>query len=278
MTDLDAFRNFEVAGWEKKAEAYHTFFTPITSRVIEQLLDAARVGSGTKVLDVATGPGYVAARAAARGASVVGVDVARPMLALATKLHPGLQFRQADAEQLPFSANSFDAVVSNFVVPHLAYPERAAAELARVLAPGGRLALTMWDVANRSRLLGLFAEAIERVGAPEPAGLPPGPPFLHFSSDDEFAKLLQSARLQRIEVRRIAFTHRVPGPAELWNGVLGGGVRTSAFILGQTREIQERIRAAFDDLAQEYQKGDGLEIPISVKLASGDKTVTASVV
>ena len=140
----DAFDAFEAAGWEEKAVAYERFFGVIAGRLIEPLLTAAAVGVGAKVLDVATGPGWVAAQAAARGASVVGVDVAEAMIARARSAHPELEFRRADAHELPFTDASFDAVVGNLAVMHLSRPERAIAEFARVLRPGGRLALTAW--------------------------------------------------------------------------------------------------------------------------------------
>lgn len=275
MIDADAFHKFEVERWEKKAEPYHDFYGPITQRVIDHLLDAAAVSRGTKLLDVATGPGYVAARAAQRAASVVGVDVAQQMIALARRLYPGIEFRHADAEHLPFPAGSFEAVVSNFVVPHLARPEQAVTEFFRVLAPGGKLAITTWDAPQKSRLFGVFLDAVEEVGACPPPDLPPGPPFMRFSSDEEFSNLLRSVGLDAVKVRTISFTHRFANADELWNGTLAGGVRTSALILGQTREVQARIRAVFDRLVRPYSKDRGLEIPAAVKLASGRKPVNA---
>jgi len=137
VIDADAFNAFEAAGWETKAVGYDRFFGAITSRVIEPLLDAAAVGSGSHVLDVASGPGYVAAAAARRGASVVGLDISSAMVALATKAHPDVDFRQGDVHDLALPDGSFDAVVANFLILHLGRPEQAAAELARVLAPGG---------------------------------------------------------------------------------------------------------------------------------------------
>lgn len=68
---------------------------------------------------------------------MVGVDVAAAMVQLAGSLYPGIDFQAADAEALPFEDGSFDAVVSNFIVPHLGRPERAVGELARVLEIGG---------------------------------------------------------------------------------------------------------------------------------------------
>jgi SAM-dependent methyltransferase len=140
--DPDAFDTFEAEGWEEKAAAYERFFGVITGRVVEPLLAAASVGVGTRVLDVATGPGWVAARAAERGASVVGIDVAEAMIARAQSAHPGLEFRRADAHELPFADASFDAVVGNLAIMHLSRPERAMTEFVRVLRPGGWLVLT----------------------------------------------------------------------------------------------------------------------------------------
>ncbi len=271
--DAEAFRSFEVAGWEKtgKAEAYHDFFGPITSRAIDPLLAAAHVASAMRVLDVATGPGYVAARASERGASAVGVDIAQPMVALARKLHPTIEFREADAERLPFADESFDAVLGNFVILHLAQPEQATAEFARVLRPGGRVALSVWDFPDRMRLLGIILDAVDAAGASAPPDIPAGPPFYRFSSDEEFTGLLVGAGLERIQIERLSFLHRLSGADELWEAMLGSTVRTAALLLGQTQEMRQRIRAALDHLLLEYAAGDGLELPVSIKLASGQK-------
>jgi predicted methyltransferase len=69
-----AFRAFEHAGWESIPTRYHNAFGDLTTQAIEPLLEGVDVRRGVRVLDVATGPGYVAAAAAQRGASVVGVD------------------------------------------------------------------------------------------------------------------------------------------------------------------------------------------------------------
>lgn len=269
--DPDAFNAFEAAGWEQRAHDYDRFLGSITTRLVDPLLDAAAVETGTRVLDVATGPGYVAARAAQRGASVVGVDVAGAMVALARRLHPGLDVREADAQALPFEGDSFDAVVANFLILHLGRPEQAATEFVRVLAPGGRVALTAWDLPDRARFLGVFLDAVAEAGATPPADLPAGPDFFRFSRDEELDALLGEPGLVDLEVKTIAFTHRVSTPDELWGGLLGGAVRTSALILGQPEEMRHRIREAFDRRVAEYQEADGLELPVSVKLVAGRK-------
>jgi SAM-dependent methyltransferase len=271
QVDPDAFNAFEAAGWEQQADGYHRFFGPITTRMIEPLLDVASVGRGTRVLDVASGPGYVAAACVARGAVVTGLDVAQDMVALARRLQPQLDFVQGDAEALPFDDGSFDAVVGNFVVLHLGRPEQAAAGFARVLAPGGTLALSAWDVPERARLFGVFLDAVAEAGAEPPGHVPEGPPFFRFSEDDEFARLLGDAGLRDVEVRTIRFTHSVASADELWHGLLDGTVRTRALVLGQPMATQARIRAAFDRVVGEYAADGGLELPVSMKLASGRK-------
>jgi SAM-dependent methyltransferase len=269
--DADAFNAFEAAGWEERAGGYHGFFGPITSRVVEPLLDAAEVGPGTRVLDVASGPGYVAASCLARGATVVGLDVAHEMVALAGRLHPGIEFVQGDVERLPFDGGSFDAVVGSFLILHLGRPEQAARELARVLAPGGRLALSTWDLPEYARVFGVFLDAVAEAGAGAPADVPAGPPFFRFSEDRELAGLLARVGLTDVLVRTISFTHRVSDPDELWDGFLGGTVRTRVLVLGQPKPVQRRIRAAFDRIVAEHAVDGGLELPVAAKVGSGRK-------
>ena len=189
--DLDAFDEFEASAWEERVEGYAGFFGAVTGRLVEPLLDAAHVGQDTRVLDIATGPGYVAAEAAGRGARVWGVDVAEAMVARAQAEHPGVEFMRADAQSLPFQDGAFDAVVGNFGLPHFGRPELAVAEGARVLAPDGRLALTTWDAPAEMRMFGVFLEAVADAGAGPPDGLPPGPDVFRFSDDGEFRRLLE---------------------------------------------------------------------------------------
>jgi SAM-dependent methyltransferase len=269
--DADAFNAFEAAGWEGRALVYDRAFGATTSQAVESLLDAAAVGPGTRVLDLATGPGYVAARAAERGATVIGVDIAETMVALARRLHPGLDFRQADAHALPFQDASFDAVVGNFAILHLGRPEEAMAEFVRTLAPGGRIALTVWDVPARARFIGVVLDAVAEAGAQPPEGVPVGPDFFRFSVDEEFDAVLDGQGLEDCQVSTLAFTYRVSSADEFWDGLLGGTVRVSALVLGQPEEMQHRIREAFDRGMDRYRTADGFELPVSVKLASGRK-------
>ena len=269
--DLDAFDEFEASAWEERVEGYAGFFGDITGRLVEPLLNVARVGPGTRVLDVATGPGYVAAEAARRGATVWGVDVAEAMLARANAEHPDIEFRRADAQSLPFEDAAFDAVVGNFGLPHFARPELAVAESARVLAPGGRLALTTWDAPAEMRRFGVFLEAVAEVGAGPPDGLPPGPDVFRFSDDGEFRRLFEGQGLVDVEVRRVAFTHPVRSFEDLWRALQRGTVRMASLVLGQSEETREGIRAALERRLATYRTDGHFDLPVSVKLCSGGK-------
>ena len=269
--DLDAFRAFEASGWESRADPYDRFFGPVTDRVAEPLLDAAQVGSGMKVLDLATGPGYVAGRAASRHANVIGIDIAAAMVALAGSRHPGLTFQVADAENLPFADETFDAIVGNFVLPHLGQHELAVAEWARVLVPGGMLALSMWDSPEHNRLLGVVSDAVASVDMSAPTGIPAGPPTFQFSPDDALTGLVESAGFQGPMVERIRFTHPVPDAEQFWHGIVTGSVRTAALFAGQPPDTLSQIRAAFDRIVSDFAVDGHLEVPVSVKIVSGRK-------
>jgi hypothetical protein len=141
----------------------------------------------------------------------------------------------------------------------------------RVLRPGGRLALTAWDLPERARFLGLFLDAVREAEATAPADLPAGPDFFRFSVDAEFDALMRDHGLEERAVTKIAFTHRVASADALWDGLLGGSVRTAALILRQPEPVRQRIRDAFNRLVAPYRHGDALELPVSAKLASGRK-------
>ncbi len=235
------------------------------------MLDATQVGAGQAVLDLATGPGYVAAEATARGAVPTGIDVAHAMLELARELHPGIEFIQASVADLPFGEESFDAAVGNFMILHVGEPERVAREIVRVVRPGGSVALSTWDLPERTLLFGVILDAIADAGAVPPADLPAGPPVFRFADDGEFARLLTGVGFEGAEVRTIAFRQSFPDSDTVWEGMVGATVRTAPLVTSQSKEVQQKIRAAFDARISEYRTNRGVELPISVKIASARK-------
>ena len=271
MIDAEAFRAFEQQGWDKRADSYGQFFAAVSDHNVEPLLETAAITAGDRVLDVGCGPGNLAAAAAGRGASVVGADLSPVMVAMAQSRHPELEFHQADAERLPFPDGTFDAVLANLLIPHLPRPEAALAELVRVLKRDGRLAVSMWDRPEHSRLVGVIWEAIAEVGAPPPPGIPPGPPPFRYSDENELVGLLRSAGLMDVSPHRVEFSHSVATGEEVWKGWTEGSVRTASSVIDQPAAVQGRIRAAFDRRIGLYVTDRGLSVPVSFLVASGRK-------
>jgi SAM-dependent methyltransferase len=139
----------------------------------EQLCEALDLRSGSTVLDVAAGNGNVSLAAARRYCEVVSTDYVPALLArgreraLAERLE--IEFREADAEALPFANASFDAVVSTFGVMFTPEQERAASELARVCKPGGKIGLASW---TPDGFVGRLFKVIGK-HVPPPAGVKP---------------------------------------------------------------------------------------------------------
>jgi demethylmenaquinone methyltransferase / 2-methoxy-6-polyprenyl-1,4-benzoquinol methylase len=105
----------------------------------ERAADLARVGSGSRALDVATGTGDLAIELAGRGASVTGIDFAPAMLRVARGKAPHIAFERGDALALPFGDAEFDAVTVGFGARNFADLDRGLREMARVTRPGGRV-------------------------------------------------------------------------------------------------------------------------------------------
>jgi SAM-dependent methyltransferase len=269
--DVEAFRAFESRGWEAKAVAYHESFTAITNRAIDSLLNAVGVHSGMRLLDVGTGAGFAASAAASLGADAIGIDGTAAMVELASSLHPEVEFRQADAEHLPFADATFEAVVSNFVLPHLPRPRAAVDEMVRVLTREGRLALSIWDVPARNRLFGIMADAVQHAAASPPPDVPAGPPTSSHYGTSELTELFQTAGLSDVNVRSFEFRYRLRNSDELWAAMTEGTVRAAATVHGQPPSLQRDIRVAFDALASVYAVGGELEIPVSFKIAVAGK-------
>jgi ubiquinone/menaquinone biosynthesis C-methylase UbiE len=268
----DAFAAFEQAGWEAgRASPYHHRLGAITSRPIPALLDAARVAGGSAVLDVATGPGYAAALAAERGAAVVAVDLSHEMLELAASLHPEVEFRHADANALPFEDATFDAVVSNLLMPHVADLPAVVGDQVRVLRPGGRVAMTTWDPAPPT-FLSAMLETLHAVGAVPPPELPAGPSFFQYAADDEFASLLAGAGLADPAVETIHFTHAIEDAGTFVDDLSAGTVRMGVLIDSQPADVQAAIRSGFAERLEQWRAGSGYELRCSIKLGSGTRT------
>jgi SAM-dependent methyltransferase len=153
------------AAYDEHAAEYARLLDPTLAGVVERLAELAGARRGVRLLDLATGTGAVARAAAARGASVVGVDVSAAMLAVARELSPEIDFRSADAHGLPFRDGEFDVVVCGLAVSHFHEPLRALGEALRVLREGGRLVASTWGTGGGTRSSDTVVEVLKRYGA-----------------------------------------------------------------------------------------------------------------
>lgn len=265
--DPNSFHDFEHAGWERAAAFYGDAFGALTAQTAGPMLDSARVAAGTRLLDVASGPGFIAGAAADRGAAVVGLDFSTAMVAEARRRLPALTFREGDAEALPFEADGFDAVVMNFGLLHLARPDTAIAEAHRVLRAGGRYAFTVWAAPERAVGFGMVLRAVDELGKND-VPLPEGPPFFRFSDAAETRRTLEEAGFTDVGVRELPLTWRLTSADAVFEALSRGGVRTAALLRGQTPEALAAIRAAVRRGVESYAMDSGFALPMPAVLAS----------
>jgi SAM-dependent methyltransferase len=265
--DTVEFHDFERTGWERAAGFYGDAFGELTAQMAAPMLDAVQAGPGTRLLDVATGPGFIAGAAAERGSAVSGLDFAAAMVAAARRNFPAIDFREGDAQALPFDASSFDAVVMNFGMLHLAQPDRAIAEARRVLRPGGRYAFTVWAAPERAIGFGLTLNAIETLGNTH-VPLPEGPPFFRFSDAAQTRATLEAAGFADVEVLEVPLTWRVADAGAVFEAMSRGGVRTAAVLRAQTPDALAAIRAALTHRVEAYARDGAFVLPMAAVLAS----------
>jgi ubiquinone/menaquinone biosynthesis C-methylase UbiE len=237
-------------------------FSVVAARIMpiaDQLVDAADLHAGWRVLDVATGSGNAAIAAARLGCTVVGVDYVPELLergrlrAAAEGL--AIELLEGDAEALPFPDESFDAVTSVFGSMFAPNHEQTAAELLRVCKPGGTIALASWTPD------GFIGEMFKTVGSyvPPPAGVQS--PLL-WSVERHLRHLLGDG-IASLEVKERSFTYRFTSAEDFvafFRTWYGPTVKAFAALDEKTGDALERDLVA---LADRYDRlgTDAVAIP-----------------
>ncbi len=264
------FKQQELAGWDAKANAYDNYAGKITMQIIGPLLDAAAVKAKTALLDIASGPGYLAGAAAERGAYAVGVDFAPSMVREAKKNFPRAEFRHGDAEALKFEADSFDAVVCGFGLGHLPEPDKALLEGFRVLRPGGRYAFSWWCGPDKHEFFALVMGAVKAHGNLD-VPLPPAPPMFRFSDPTECKCALSRAGFVDVEVREHALVYELQSPQQALDLISKSSVRMAMVLELQSKEALVRIHEAILIGVQAYKRKEGFRIGWPAIVVSGRK-------
>lgn len=243
--------------WGQTGEAYDGISFGL-SDTISHTVQALWPRPGDRVLDIGTGTGWAARLAALRGAQVTGVDIAPGMLAAAETLsvacHPRPDFRLAPAEALPFEDESFDGVISTYGVIFSSEPTTAIDEMARVLRPGGRLALATWADRPDGYVAQLFALIAQWSEAPPPSASP-----FDWGRED----WLGSAFADRFEIdaREQVTTLYAPDVETIWQEYVGGFGPVAATHAALSEDRRDAFRTAFQNFHRPFESGLGLIIP-----------------
>ena len=175
----------------------------------ERAADLARVGPGSEALDVATGTGDLAVAMARRGASVIGTDFSEEMLARARAKDPSLEWEWANALELPFADDRFDAATVAFGARNFSDLEVGLREMARVVRPGGRVVVLEITTPQRPPLSTFFSLWFDRLV----------PLIGRIAGDPEAYAYLPSS------------VKRFPGPRDLAATMAGAGLRDVRWVL-----------------------------------------------
>jgi SAM-dependent methyltransferase len=251
MTDPAAQRTSDVNGrlWGARARDWAEVQEGQFGAGYDDVLSRVGVGPGIRLLDVGCGAGMAAMRAAARGASVTGIDAAPLLLDIAQERVPHGDFREGDLEDLPFAGASFDVVTGFNSFQFAGNPARALSEARRVTRPGGVVAIMTWG-----RPEGMEAAAI--VGAlrnllPPPPPNAPGPFAL--SDPDRLRAFVALADLTPQAVIEGETHWTYPDLATALRGLNSSGVAARAASLAG----EDAVTAAHTEVLQPFVRPDG---------------------
>lgn len=247
--DFESIKKTQRAGWET---GDYPRVGNTLQIIAELLVEAADVRAGQRVLDVACGQGNAAMAAARRFAEATGVDYATNLLAQgrerAAVEHLTVNFVEGDAEQLPFPGDSFDLALSTVGVMFAPDHRRAADELVRVTAVGGKIALACWTPS------GMIGQLFKTVGswAPPPAGM--RPPTL-WGTPEHLSELF-GERVEWVGLtnRKYVFRYHSPAHFSQWFRQFYGPITRLAGTLSD--QDLDRFSEDLAEVARQYNVAD----------------------
>ena len=248
------------------AEVYEQMFVPaIFAQWPPVLLDAAGVASGNRVLDVGCGTGILAAAAAERvgpNGQVVGLDPNGPMLTVAGRRPEPVEWRSAAAEAIPYADGAFDKVVSQFALMFFADRARGVAEMARVTAAGGQLAVATWAGVTESPGYAALVDVVARTVGEDAADAIRAPFCL---GDPAEIGALVAASFADVEVRRHVGVARFDSIESMVRAEIRGWTLSDTI---DDEQYERLLAAARADLAVLTDAGDGVEFAMPALVAT----------
>jgi ubiquinone/menaquinone biosynthesis C-methylase UbiE len=261
--------------WEKHRAVVKQMFSPVTRALVED----AQIDRGRSVLDVATGPGDPALSVApllGPEGKIFGIDPIPEMVAAARRAanDQGLtnaQFEVAFAGHLPFSANTFDAIISRFGAMFFPSPVEGVREMLRVLKPGRKLALAVWHSLDTNPFFNAMSQVIDRYIEPTPLA-PDAPDAFRFATPGQLRDVLVDAGALAPAERLLRFHIQAPvSPEEFWTvrTELSEKLREKIALLSpeQLAQVKRQVLEAF----RPYSTATGISFPAQVLIISGTK-------
>jgi SAM-dependent methyltransferase len=252
------------AVWSSGGLAYDEISRQIAS-ALDHAVRRLDPKPGERILDLATGTGWTSRLLAARGAKVVGVDIAGDLIDAAKTIGQSvglaIDYEIGDAEQLRFADASFDAVVSTFGVMFAGSPEAAAAEIARVCRKGGRIALATWK--PDSNVFEMFK--VMRAYMPPPASPPPSP--FAWGSRERVQKLLGASFDLKFEDGETIYYDRNGEAA--WQTFVAGYGPTKALAAGLDDRRRSELKRDFVAFHDAFAAPLGIAMPRQYLLTVG---------
>jgi SAM-dependent methyltransferase len=232
------------------AAAYENLFVPaLFQQWASRVLDAAQIGTGQRVLDVACGTGILAREASSRvGANghVAALDRSAGMLAVAERVAPAVEWQQGSAESLPYPDHSFDAVVSQFGLMFFTDRIKSICEMLRVLVPDGHLAVAVWDSLDHIPAYSAEVSLLERIAGKNAADALRAPFVL--GDRRELETLFKSAGVASVEIETHRGKARFPNIRTMVEADLRGWLPVMGVLLAE-EQIQEILAQAEQDLS-----------------------------
>jgi SAM-dependent methyltransferase len=239
--------SFAVAG-----DKYDRFMGRYSRELAPRFMEFAGVRAGMTALDVGCGPGALTERlVAALGAeNVSAADPSEPFVAAAADRAPCADVRQAAAEELPWTDDSFDAALSQLVVNFMRDADAGASEMCRVVKPGETVAACTWDYGRDMEMLRSFWDAARRLdsGAPDEGSM------MRYRSVEELDELWRRVGLSDVETDFLRVESTYAGFDELWEPFTYGVGPAGSYCAALTPEQREQLR---DELFTGLGRPDG---------------------
>jgi ubiquinone/menaquinone biosynthesis C-methylase UbiE len=238
MGSAEGARSFTAGG-----DAYDAFMGRYAVLLAPLLADLAGVTAGQQALDVGCGTGALTAELVRRlgRERVAGCDPSPSQLETARARLPGVDLREAAAERLPYPDGTFDVALAQLVLHFTTDAERSAAQMRRVVAPGGRVAACVWDFEGGMQMLRAFWDAAVTVDPWSPDELL----TMRFGRAGELSALLVEAGLADVREERLTVECRYRGFEELWSTLLLGIGPAGTHLLSLPADKQEALRTAY---------------------------------